>query len=442
MTVSARASVACLVLSACGAGRSSLPPAWTPPSPGNCVVAFDSPASNLVPGDEFNTVDVFIRDTASGKTMRITTASLREGELGSGDATLSGDGRHVAFDSESSDLVPSDTNGVDDVFVHDRLSSITTRISLGMGGREAGGDSGHAVISADGRFVAFASSSSSLVLGDKNEQGDVFVHDRQTQATSRVSVGALGREANESSSAPSISADGRYVAFMSLATNLVADDTNGSEDIFVHDRTTAETTRVSISGSGHQGNGDSRAPEISGDGRYVVFTSVASNLDPQDGNSDWDVFVHDRAVGTTMMLPVASRAEQGKEESSVEAISADGRFIAFDSSSEDRVSGEYIYVRHVFVHDLQSGRTTLASADEQGIAGNAVSFGEALSQDGRFVVFNSDASNLVEGDSNGQSDVFLKDLMTGAVDRVSVSSDGREADHGHGGGASVACGPK
>ena len=181
---------------------------------------------------------------------------------------------------------------------------------MASGGSEANGDPRWPSISADGRYVVFESAADNLVPGDTNDHSDVFVHDRQTGETSRVSVASDGTEGNGQSDEPSISADGRYVAFASEASNLVPGDTNHNYDILLHDRQTGETVRVSVASDGTEGNGHSIEPSISSDGQYVAFTSWASNLVPGDTNDAWDVFVHDRETGETVRVSLASEGSQ------------------------------------------------------------------------------------------------------------------------------------
>jgi len=217
---------------------------------------------------------------------------------------------------------------------------VVQRVSVASGGTQGNGDSGCPSISADGRYVAFQSYASNLVPGDTNEVGDVFVHDRLTGQTTRVSVASDGTEGNDYSRRPSISADGRYVAFASLASNLVPGDTNGTWDVFVHDRLTGQTTRVSVASGGAQGNSGSWCPSISADGRYVAFQSYASNLVPGDTNGVLDVFVHDRLTGQTTRVSVASDGTQGDSYSFGSSISADGRYVAFSSLASNLVPGD------------------------------------------------------------------------------------------------------
>ncbi|GAG29851.1 unnamed protein product, partial [marine sediment metagenome] len=208
----------------------------------------------------------------SGSTERVSVGTTGiEGDGDSHEPVMSADGRYVAFQSYASNLVDGDTGGYRDVFVHDRRTGTTERVSVNTEGDQGNGDSRVAAISADGRFVAFSSYATNLVDGDTNRYRDAFVHDRHTGSTERVSVGTTGNEGNGESRAIAMSADGRFVAFHSLASNLVAGDTNGLADVFVYDRQTGTMERVSVDTAGDQGNGDSWWPAISADGRYVAF---------------------------------------------------------------------------------------------------------------------------------------------------------------------------
>ena len=231
---------------------------------------------------------------AQGQTIRVSVDSAgNEGDDLSESSSISSDGRYVAFISSATNLVPNDTNRAADVFVHDRQTGLTTRVSKNSAGVQGNNGSVQPAISSGGRYVAFTSSATNLVSDDTNGVDDVFVHDRQTGLTTRMSKDSAGVEGNDWSNYPSISSDGRYVAFQSNASNLVPNDTNDTWDIFVHDRETAQTKRVSVNSAGVQGNLQSVFPSISSDGRYVAFTSSASNLVPNDSNDVGDVFVHD-----------------------------------------------------------------------------------------------------------------------------------------------------
>jgi Tol biopolymer transport system component len=217
---------------------------------------------------------------------------------------ISAHGRFVAFTSSASNLVPRDTNNDRDVFVRDRMAQVTRRVSVGPGGQQTNGESFEAAISADGRFVAFESYASNLVAGDTNNTWDVFVRDRKAQLTRRVSVGPGGQQANNGRSYTAISAHGRFVTFVSFATNLVTGDTNGIDDVFVRDRKAHVTRRVSVGPGGHQANNYSCCAAVSADGRFVTFVSSASNLVAGDTNGTQDVFVRDRMAQVTRRVSV------------------------------------------------------------------------------------------------------------------------------------------
>jgi Tol biopolymer transport system component len=386
-------------------------------------VAFASIASNLVAGDLNGTIDVFVRDRRLQVTRRV---SVGPGGQQANDNSLlpaiSADGRFVVFVSSASNLVAGDTNQLLDVFVRDRVAQVTTRVSVGPGGLQGNGDSfSHSpVISAHGRFVAFASFASNLVAGDTNDTEDVFVRDRKLQVTRRESVGPGGLQANSVSLGPAISADGRFVAFWSYANNLVGGDSNGRYDVFVRDRRVQVTRRVSVGPGGRQGNYDSSEPTISADGRFVAFESGASNLVAGDTNHRLDVFVRDRKLQVTRRVSVGSGGQQANTASYFPAISADGRFVVFTSYASNLVVGDTNGTGDVFVRDRMARVTRRVSVGPGGQQANSRSFLAAISADGRFVAFASSASNLVAGDTNGKVDVFVRDRVAQVTRRVSV----------------------
>ncbi len=334
---------------------------------------------------------------------------------------LSSDGRYVVFASSSSNLVSGDTNNTADVFVHDRVNHTTERISVANGGREVSGASIHSSISIDGRYVAFESDASNLVSGDTNGVRDIFVYDRVNRTTERVSIGSGGVQANGSSQWSSISADGRYVVFISGASNLVSGDTNRTGDIFVHDRVNHTTERVSIGNGGVEANTDSAYALMSADGRYVVFASGASNLILGDTNNEADIFVHDRTTHTTERVNVGNGNVQANDSINfLYSISADGRYVAFESGASNLVLGDTNGTNDIFVHDRMNHITERVSIGSGSVQANGFSFSPSISENGRYVVFSSDASNLVPGDTNNEADIFVHDRTTHTTQRVSI----------------------
>jgi len=352
-----------------------------------------------------------------------------EGNNNSQYPAISGDGRYVAFCSTATDLVEGDTNGHYDVFLHDTLTGETVRVSVASDGTEGDGLSAIPTISGDGRYVTFYSSATNLVEGDTNDAADIFVHDTLTGETVRVSVATDGAEGNGDSERSSISGDGRYVAFNSTATDLVEGDTNGHYDVFLHDTLTGETVRVSVASDGTEGDWTSALPSISSDGRFVAFESDASTLVSEDTNDSRDIFLHDTQTDETTRVSVAEDGTQGNDSSFNSSISVDGRYVAFYSSATNLVEGDTNDINDVFLHDTQAGETVRVSVDSDGNEGNGNSFLPSISRDGRYVTYYSVANNLVEGDTNGAEDIFVHDTLTGETVRVSVASDGTESNY-------------
>ncbi|HEV8113887.1 MAG TPA: calcium-binding protein [Planctomycetota bacterium] len=343
-------------------------------------------------------------------------------------AAVSGDGRYVAFYSYATNLVPGDTNAATDVFVRDRVTATTERVSVATGGTEANSASTESALSGNGRYVAFTSFASNLVPGDTNNSTDIFVRDRLLGTTERVSVATGGAEGNQQSGSPAISADGRFVAFHSFASNLVAGDTNGTNDIFVHDRQTATTERVSVDSGSLEANGPSAWPALSADGRYVTFISYGSNLVVGDTNGVNDLFLRDRVAGTTERVSLPTGGGEADNASGISSVSADGRFVAFDSSATNLVPGDINGALDVFVRDRQTATTERVSVATGGGEANDFSIRASMSDDGRFVTFQSQATNLVAGDTNGFVDIFLRDRANGTTSRVSVGTGSIEAN--------------
>ena len=312
---------------------------------------------------------------AGGARTRLVSVSSTgvQGNAESTAAGISGNGRYVIFESAASNLVPGDTNGFGDVFVRDVNTGTTSRVSVSSTGAQANYLSTIGSISGNGRYVTFISHATNLVPGDTNDVPDVFVRDLRAGTTSRVNVSSTGAQANDRSIGTAISADGRYVTFGSEASNLVPGDTNGAFDVFVRDLRAGTTVLVSVSSTGAQGNDFSVGSEISADGRYVAFTSVASNLVPGDTNNSNDVFVRDRRTGTTSRVSVTSTGAQASTDSYFSKISADGRYVAFSSPATNLVPDDTNQAWDVFVRDRRAGTTTRVDVSRTGDAATRTS---------------------------------------------------------------------
>lgn len=389
--------------------------------------------------------EIYLRDRATGITERVDVASdgTPANSISYG-PSLSADARLVAFYSFGRNLAPDDSNDNSDVFIRDRQVGTTIRVSNTTNGAAANGMSREPAISADGLYVAFLSSSSNLVTGDTNGKFDVFVHDVQTQLTTRVNLSSAGDQDNKGSQVnvpPGISADGRYIAFDTLGSNLVADDTNGEEDVFVHDRVTRQTVRVSISSLGDQGEGRSHSPQISADGRLVAFISSAKNLAPGNEYSEASttvVYVHDRDADGNGIFDESCDACRRTERLPLEppdlpdegivlglALSGDGNTVAYvrtlTNPATTSPAAPSAWDATVWIHDRTNGTTRRVTADRPGMRFEGDSLGFVpvtrqvannserpnLSHDGRFVAY---GGRLLATYAGAPEAVFVEDL--------------------------------
>ena len=355
------------------------------------------------------------------------SSSGTQGGWNSNSPSISSDGRYVAFVSRSKlALADGYMDSTDDqIFLRDNQLGTTKLISVSSSGVEGFGGSAAPSISADGHYIVFSSWAGNLVAGDSNGAFDIFLHDNQTGSTTPLSKSSSGVLGNSNSYSPDISADGRYVVFSSSASNLVAGDNNGTFDIFLHDNQTGSTTLLSKSASGVPGNGSSQSPDISADGRYVVFSSNSSNLVVSDGNGQQDIFLCDTTTGIVNLVSATSAGVQGNGLSESPSISANGRYIAFVSQSSnfmavDSNSG----ASDVFLRDTQSGVTTLISVSSDGVQGNSFSETPSISANGRYIAFMSQSSNFVSNDYGVDRDIFLRDTQTATTTLLSISSSG------------------
>ncbi len=391
---------------------------------------------------------------ADFKTRRLSLAPNGDGaNSGSWNVDMSANGRFVAFVSYADNLVPEDENGLSDVFVRDTETGSIRRVSIHSFGTEANeGDpySGYyaVAISANGRFVAFDSGASDLVEGDENGLYDIFLHDRKTRETRRVSAPANGDEPDaESLQNLDISGDGQFIAYSSEASNLVANDDNANMDVFVYNRSTGKTRRVSVHSTGSEadgGNSGEHAVAITPDGRYVAFDSAADDLVAGDENGYHDIFVHDRATGKTRVVSLANNEDQGDAGSYANVdISANGNLVAFSSDATNLVPADDdpgfsdVFVRNLELKTTQ--RVSVRSNGDEGDGASGMGVGSGyydtmlrISPSGRYVAFASDATNLVAGDTAGFRDVFVHDRKTRTTERASVKTNGGQGDDGSG----------
>jgi Tol biopolymer transport system component len=347
---------------------------------------------------------------------------------------LSFDGRFVLFESDATNLVSGDTNGLTDIFVHDRLTGTTERVNVDSSGNEAVDDrcaiDNITCISADGRFVSFYGWASNLAPGvDTNGSSgsNVFFHDRLTGITEAIDVTPAGVCTSESSGG-SMSSDGRFVAFTSAGLDLLAGGTNGMWHVWVHDRATGLNEIASVDSSGNEGNDRSSDGQyISADGRFVCFGSFATNLVPGITHGE-HVYVHDRQTGVTELVDMDPNGLPGNDAGIAGPMSSDGRYVTFWSESsnlgEHGTNGSW----HVFLRDRATGIVELMSVDSNGIQGDAGGEFPSITADGRFVAFGSFSTNLVPNDTNSKEDLFVHDRLTGMTTRWNVRPDGSQSD--------------
>jgi Tol biopolymer transport system component len=386
-------------------------------------VAFDSYAGNLIPGDTFDSRDVFVRDLLTRRTTRVSVDSAGQPGTGSEPTShtpqISADGRYVVFVSGAA-LSAADTNDEPDVYLRDTVAETTTLITVATDESAAGALSGSASISADGRRVAFFSASDGLAADDDDGVLDMFVRDLEAETTTRVSLADGGAETAVAVRAEGgISADGQHVVFGSPEDALVAGDDNGRRDVFVRDLADATTTRVSlgddetqVTGT-HVELGSAAGARISADGNRVVFYSTAATLVAGDGNNARDCFVRDVAAETTQRVNVdATGAENVEACDRNPTISPDGSTVAFSSVASDLVAGDANGIADVFVRAVADPatirRANVATAGTEA-AGTGSNGAIALGDGGRQVAFES-ASLILTGSNEGRSQVLVREL--------------------------------
>ena len=371
---------------------------------------------------------------ADGGSTQLASQSSQgvQGNAGSLRGVLSADGQRIAFLSSADNLVPGDTNNRSDVFVRDLSTGVTTRVSLGQGGVQGNRDVFELHLSADGSTVAWTTASTNLVPGVTGNLRDVYVRDLNTGAVQRVSVSSAGAQANFHSEDPWLSADGSIVAFGSGATNLVPADTNNAADVFVHDRSTGTTTLVSRALSGLPATGNSAEPSMNAAGTQVVFSSIAGDLVAGDTNQQSDVFVRDLANATTTRLSVTPGGVQGDSGSRFPRITPDGAWVVFESDAGSFDPTDTNGVDDVFVSELATGALERVSLSPSGQSSSGYCTQPSISADGRFLAFAVEADDLDPTDTNNRPDTYRKDRLTGALWRVSLGPGGQQDNVGSG----------
>lgn len=369
-------------------------------------------------------------NTLPGDTIRISVNNNgTEGNQYSSKPKISSNGRFIAFESEATTLIDNDENGFCDIFIFDKDSGLVNLVSVNSNSEQGNNESQNPAISGNGQYVAFVSNATNLDGSISGDFVNIFVHDRETEETFLVSKDSIGIPANAISNYPSISFNGNLIVFHSKATNLVPGGTNGHWQIFVHNRSTAETDLVSVSSEGVEGNHDSEYPVISQNGRYIAFTSYATNLVTGDTNGIDDIFIHDLQTGETIRVSVATNGAQGNSYSNgFPSISSDGRFVAFQSDANNLVDYDTNSSRDIFVRDVVDGVTSRVSINSLGVEAIDNCLNPIISGDGRFVAFHSYTWNLVPSDTNSANDVFLHDRLTSTTTKVSVSSEGNNGN--------------
>jgi Tol biopolymer transport system component len=400
------------VSEASGSGDPVANSSWPSVSSDGRYIAFSSWASNLVAGDTNDASDIFVRDVQTGTTTRVSVSSNGTQANGSSfTPSIAADGDAVAFRSDATNLVSGDTEGHTDIFVHVISTGVTTRVSQTTTGVGANDDSSEPAISGDGKFVAFSSIATNLVSASVNASGiccDIFVH---TMANGRNRLGdpMMGGGGASDSFLPVLSATGRYLAFASWGCNIAPDvECLDESNVYERDMQSGTMTLVTRAYSGSVGLGCGANPAISADGTKVAFISDGANLVPGDTNGAYDVFERDLTTGITTRVSVTSQGHQTNGGLGRVTMSADGRLVVFQSDAWNLVPNDDNQVQDIFIHDLRSGKTRRVSVSSAGTEADAYSADAAISADGRTVAFESDADDLIASDQNGTTDIFAR----------------------------------
>ena len=342
--------------------------------------------------------------------------------------SISDDGRYVVFESTASNLVANDNNLSSDIFLVDTANGAIERISQTASGLDANGASNNPAISGNGQYIVFESFASNLVANDSNRVIDIFMYDRVAGAMERISVDSAGVQGNSHSFSPSVSADGQVVAFYSMSTNLATGDGNRAIDVFVRDRSAGVTDIVSVDSGGNPANMASWQPVVSANGQYVAFSSNATNLVSGDINNAQDVFLYDRMDGSITMISRTADGTPANGLSGYPAISANGEYVVFESDATDLAVNDTNGLTDIFAADIQLSTVTRISTTVEGLDSNAPSYQPRISRDGRFITYYSYASNIVAPDLNDVEDVFIYDQVTGIKEILTRTMNGDQSN--------------
>ncbi len=378
-------------------------------------IAFASNAENLTAGDGDGFTDIYLKDMTTGAIERVSLAGAGVEFARDARATaVSDDGRYIAFNTAARLLPALDGNFLWDQYIYDRTTGTVSISSLGNG--NVSGDNtlrfNEGDISDDARYSAFVSRSSNLVPGDTNNARDIFVRDNLTGTVTRASVTSTGGQIATASEDVDLAGNGGHVVFMNRSNGVVPGDVGNRRDIFLYDLGAATTEKISVSTAGVHGDRHSTDGSVSDDGRFVVFTSAARNLVAGDTNARNDIFVRDRFLGTTERVSVSSAGVEGNGHSGFADISNDGRYIVFESDADNLVAGDTNGLRDVFLHDRTTGVTTRINVpgnDDAGIEDTAAAFTPQISDDGRYITFVSGSQILTPGETGTNADVFIYD---------------------------------
>ncbi len=306
------------------------------------------------------------------------------------------------------------------------VSGLTTLLSIDSFGIQLDSASQGPSVSADGRRIAYVYN----YLDTYDSTWMVYLFDMDTNTTKTISEPLWGRIGQHAGS-PALSGDGRYISFTSASDRMVENDTNGFQDVFFQDTETDVRELISVDSNEVQANADSYGRSISGDGRYVIFYSIANNLVTGDTNGVSDVFIRDTVAGTTTRVSVSSSGGQANGGSYLGGISPDGNLVVFSSSANNLVSGDANGKSDIFVRNLSTGVTNLVSLASDGITqGDGQSYFPSISDDGRYVTFSSDAENFGSGNDGHEGDIFLKDTVSGTLICITPPRTGIAWRHG------------